>query len=298
LLKELRLTEMRGTGLPKIRRKMGENGSPEPIFDFDDARTYFRVTLPVHPRYRLLHALREGAHLWAVGDRGGAIAHLERAHAQQPGSGAIAAQIIEYAVVNDDLDLARKVLGNFHKEGAKSEIVHPYLALARALLDRNETAEARKILSMVPPATGHRDIIEAAVLRKRAADYEGAHRLFTQVFPELRDDPKVVQEFAQTKLTLARQLYGSKNLATKKRLNQEAVELLHRAIQLSTDYVRTAWCWYDLARTLTWLREPATDIEAAFLRAIALLPDEARFKQTYDSWKKRPLIGARRYRRQ
>src|SRR5882762_5500669 len=53
LLKELRLTEMRGTGLPKIRRKMGENGSPEPIFDFDDARTYFRVTLPVHPRYRL-----------------------------------------------------------------------------------------------------------------------------------------------------------------------------------------------------------------------------------------------------
>ena len=34
-LKELRLAESRGTGLPKIRRKMQENGSPEPRFDFD-----------------------------------------------------------------------------------------------------------------------------------------------------------------------------------------------------------------------------------------------------------------------
>jgi len=49
LLKELRLAEARGTGLPKIRRKMRENGSPDPVFDFDEARSYFRVTLPAHP---------------------------------------------------------------------------------------------------------------------------------------------------------------------------------------------------------------------------------------------------------
>jgi ATP-dependent DNA helicase RecG len=47
-LKELRLAEARGTGIPKIQRKMKENGSPEPIFDFDDDRTYYRTTLPVH----------------------------------------------------------------------------------------------------------------------------------------------------------------------------------------------------------------------------------------------------------
>jgi ATP-dependent DNA helicase RecG len=296
LLKELRLTEMRGTGLPKIRRKMGENGSPEPIFDFDNARTYFRVTLPVHPRYGLLHALRESAHLWAIGDRSGAIAHLERAHLQQPGSGAIAAQIIEYALANDDLDLARRILASFHQAGPKSEIAQPYLGLARALLDRNETAEARRILSLIPSATSHRDIVEAAVLRKRAADYEEAHRLFAQVYPDLRDDPKVVQEFAQTKLALARQLRGPKDSAIKKRLNQDAVELLHRAIQLSTDNVRTAWCWFDLARTLAWLREPATDVEAAFLKAIALRPDEARFERGYQDWKRRSQTS-RRYRR-
>jgi ATP-dependent DNA helicase RecG len=48
-LKELRLAEARGTGIPKIRRKMKENGSPEPKFEFDDERTYYRTTLPIHP---------------------------------------------------------------------------------------------------------------------------------------------------------------------------------------------------------------------------------------------------------
>ena len=46
LLKELRLAEGRGTGLPKIIRTMRENGSPRPSFDFDAGRSYFRVTLP------------------------------------------------------------------------------------------------------------------------------------------------------------------------------------------------------------------------------------------------------------
>lgn len=32
-----------------LLESMRENGSPAPIFDFDDERTYFRVTLPVHP---------------------------------------------------------------------------------------------------------------------------------------------------------------------------------------------------------------------------------------------------------
>jgi ATP-dependent DNA helicase RecG len=49
LLKELRLAEGRHTGLPTLRREMSANGSPQPLFDFDEARTYFAVTLPVHP---------------------------------------------------------------------------------------------------------------------------------------------------------------------------------------------------------------------------------------------------------
>lgn len=57
-LKDLHLAEARGTGVEKIRRQMRENGSPEPVFDFDEAtRTYFSVTLPIHPRVREMRAL-------------------------------------------------------------------------------------------------------------------------------------------------------------------------------------------------------------------------------------------------
>lgn len=46
LLRELHLTEGKGTGIPKIRRAMRDNGSAEPIFETDDERSYFLTTLP------------------------------------------------------------------------------------------------------------------------------------------------------------------------------------------------------------------------------------------------------------
>jgi ATP-dependent DNA helicase RecG len=48
-LKELELTEGRGTGIPKIRRAMQSNGSPPTEFKTDDDRTFFTVVLPIHP---------------------------------------------------------------------------------------------------------------------------------------------------------------------------------------------------------------------------------------------------------
>ena len=50
-LKELKLTEGHATGLPAIRRAMQQNGSPEPLFDFDEERTWFQVTLPIHTSF-------------------------------------------------------------------------------------------------------------------------------------------------------------------------------------------------------------------------------------------------------
>ena len=44
-LKELHLTEGKGTGIPKIRREMRNNGSKEPIFETDDERSYFLTIL-------------------------------------------------------------------------------------------------------------------------------------------------------------------------------------------------------------------------------------------------------------
>ena len=48
-LKELELTEGRSTGIRKIKRAIARNGSPEPVFETNDERSYFIVRYPVHP---------------------------------------------------------------------------------------------------------------------------------------------------------------------------------------------------------------------------------------------------------
>lgn len=48
-LKELRLTEGRGTGVPSIFKAMQDNGSPAPRFETDETRSYFTTVLPIHP---------------------------------------------------------------------------------------------------------------------------------------------------------------------------------------------------------------------------------------------------------
>ncbi len=52
-LKELDLAKARSTGIPRIFRAMRRNGSPDPIFESDDERTWFRVRLPVHEQVGL-----------------------------------------------------------------------------------------------------------------------------------------------------------------------------------------------------------------------------------------------------
>jgi ATP-dependent DNA helicase RecG len=48
-LKELEMTEGRGTGIPKMLREIKKNESPEPTFHTDSDRTFFVVEFPVHP---------------------------------------------------------------------------------------------------------------------------------------------------------------------------------------------------------------------------------------------------------
>ena len=287
LVKDLRLAEGRGTGIPKIQRKMQENGSPKAVFDFDENRTYFRAILPVHPRYQVLHALREAAHLWAVGEKENSISLLERAFTRQPSSGALAGQIIEYTFALDKIELAQTIFNSFDEQETKSEASQTYLTLARLLIDHNEIEKAEDVLGRIPPSRTVSDTVEAAILKKRTRDFKGAHQLFTEAFSINPDDPKIIHELAQTKIKLAKNLWHKKDLTVKKRLNREAAELLRRAIQLCDDNVRTAWCWFDLARVLDWLRSPKSEVEAAFLKSRSLIPKESLFKDKYEYWKKR-----------
>lgn len=51
-LKELRLTEGRGTGIPTIIKALKDNGSPNSVFDANEPeRTYFFVEIPIHPAF-------------------------------------------------------------------------------------------------------------------------------------------------------------------------------------------------------------------------------------------------------
>lgn len=49
LLKELKFTEGRSTGMPKIYRALEHNGSPPPHLETNDERTYFLIEIPIHP---------------------------------------------------------------------------------------------------------------------------------------------------------------------------------------------------------------------------------------------------------
>lgn len=51
-LKELDLTEGKATGIPRIKKALKENGSPEPLFDFDEDRTFFEVDFYIHPAFK------------------------------------------------------------------------------------------------------------------------------------------------------------------------------------------------------------------------------------------------------
>jgi ATP-dependent DNA helicase RecG len=50
-LKELDLTEGRATGVPVVFDAMRRNGSPDAVFETDEDRTWFRVTLLIHPSF-------------------------------------------------------------------------------------------------------------------------------------------------------------------------------------------------------------------------------------------------------
>ena len=50
-LKELHLTEGRGTGFPTIHEELRKNGSPDSIIEADDDHTYFIIRIPCHPEF-------------------------------------------------------------------------------------------------------------------------------------------------------------------------------------------------------------------------------------------------------
>ncbi len=276
-LKELGLAEGRLSGLPKVFRAMEDNGSPAPRFDFDEQRTYFRAALPAHPEYGALSALRDAAHLRALGEPREALHRIETAWESNPASAVLAAETIRLRAEGGETERAEDVLKTFEAQGPESAIPHVANTLIDVLLKDGYTEEALRLLRRNRPPAFGQDAIDAAILARRAEDSRIAHRHFERAGDAVYADPRALLEFAQTKLRLAGEAHRRRQHESNRRFLTEARSLLERVIQLDASPMRHAWAWRELARALNWLRAPPGDVEAAYRKAIELLPDEPQF---------------------
>ena len=276
-LKELGLAEGRLSGLRKVFQAMEANGSQPPRFDFDEQRTYFQATLPAHPEYAALSALRDAAHLRTLGEHREALRRVESAWASNPASAVLASEMIRAYANSGEIERAEEVLRTFEAQGPESTVSHVANTLVDILWEAGEENKARKLLRQNRPAMFGQDAIDAAIMARRAKESGIAHRYFERAGDAVYADPRALHEFAQTKLWLANEAYRQRQPESNRRFLTEARTLLERVLQLDASPARHAWAWRDLARTRNWLKAPRRDVEEAYQRAMELLPDEPRF---------------------
>lgn len=284
-LKELRLAEGRGTGLPKVFRAMEQNGSPPPLFDFDPDRSYFRVTLPAHPEYRAIAALRDAAQLRAVGDTAGSLERLKGAFKDSPATGVVATALIEEYRRLGDLAAAQAVFDALVKGGSLTPtLTRAARELASAYLDAGLNDDARRVLDQVQPAFASGEAADLAIVERRAGREQRAHAYFEQAGEAALSDARWLHEFAQSKMRLAEEIYRRPGRShaddqARKRLLRDAHDMLKRVTQLDAPASRHAWAWFNLGETLRRLRAPRQQIVAALEQAVQLDPHEGRFKR-------------------
>lgn len=283
-LKELGLAEGRLSGLPKVFQAMEANGSPLPRFDFDEQRTYFQVTLPAHPEYGALSALRDAAHLRALGQHEEAFHRIRSAWMSNQASAILASEMIRAYAERGELGPAEDVLVTFEAQGSENAVPHVANTLIELLVQAGEDVQALRRLRMLSrPLLFGQDAIDAAILARRSGDPRLAYRYFELGGDAVYSDPRALHEFAQTKLWLATDAYRKRQRDSNRRILTEARTLLERVIQLDASPARHAWAWRDLARTLNWLRVPAQEVDDAYRKAIELLPEEPRFVRESNS---------------
>ena len=257
LLKELRLAEGRGTGLPKIRRAMRQNGSPDPIFDFDDARTWFRVRLPAHPEMVVHLALREAAYLELTGDSRAAVSVLRRTMVDHPESAALGAALIRSLGAAGELDGAREVTARSPRAAEDPGVL---IALAEVLQEAGHEREAGAVLERLPALLPGADAVEAALVELELDRVARAHQLFLAAGEAVLQDTRALHGFARSKIALASSRSRQRSLpnrGARERLWREAEELLERALQLEAPDLSRAWLWTDLAVVRAQPRVPA-----------------------------------------
>ena len=154
ILKELRLTEGRLSGLPKVFQAMEANGSPTPQFDFDQERTFFQATLWAHREYAALSAARDAAYLRSVGLDEEALRRVESSWRADQGSAFLGAELIREYVVRGDAARAEEVLAVIESQGSEEAVRRAKNALGAAMNNAPYEQRAQEVpdLSRSPNA--------------------------------------------------------------------------------------------------------------------------------------------------
>ena len=123
-MKELGLTEGRGTGIPKMLKSMRLNGSPPLVFETDDDRTYFLARLPLHPVFIKEEKERKGKTTGQVTGQA---------------TGQVAVQILRFCEQPRKAGEIRVLVGVKHRQTFRENYLNALLAkgwLARTIPDK------------------------------------------------------------------------------------------------------------------------------------------------------------------
>lgn len=167
-LKELRLTEGHATGLPALRKAMKLNGSPDPVFDFDEDRTWFQVMLPIHPGFNRTEKTFPTSGYETIHE------HLKNILQQHPEdldttqsaiAGAIAGDIAEHANLIDiqAIEILRDIGGDLVDDVAG--------AIAGAIAEMNMDDEL-KILKLAKQPSNREKLLTSLSMTNHRKNYE------------------------------------------------------------------------------------------------------------------------------
>lgn len=293
-LKQLGLAEEWRTGLPAIYNSMARNGSPTPKFDFDEGRQWFRTTLPAHPEYAAVSALRDAAYLRAVSGVEDAFVRVRDAWEGNESSAVLASEMIQLCAERDDLETAEHVFRRFRASEPDSLAGNVTNRWIEVLWRNERVDDARKLLDEIPRAASAHDAVDSAILARRLGESQIAHRYFESAGSIIGSDARALLEFAQTKIQLARHARkkGRRDWRqVNRRLLTEARELLERAVRMDASPARHAWAWRELGRVLNWTGAPSSDVEGAYENAKRLLPDQHRFSRELEQYRERRKAG-------
>ena len=281
-LRRLRLAEQYRSGVRKIYGAMEANGSPPPRFDWDDERTWFCATLPAHLRYLVLSTLREAAAWRAQGQPLRAIDVLLSAHQRAPGSAPLTAELVAALCAERRLGEAVAAFETFRGASPKVSAVPVAASLARNLADMKHSAEARRVLDLVPGPHRPDDALLLADVERKVGRYARALELFEEAGERVWSSAAALNSLGRTNLGLAEALRGATS-AGDKALRRTAIAEAERAFKRVIAYSETdelrGWTWYDLARTLKARRAPREEVLRALDRASALATGDMRLQR-------------------